>query len=169
MTVSSYAETSTWAVSCPAASEAGIVVHLNQQFANLWLRALGIAVPLRRIGANSSWYAGEWLPNQWFQAGVKPELSTVRRPYNGDVDFSFVGRKNLRKTFLAAMVVTFALATPAVAFAEPVQANVSRATAVSAPIPGYWVSAGYWNTEEDCIYQATKEYTAHPEYTAHAC
>lgn len=40
---------------------------------------------------------------------------------------------------------------------------------MAAPIPGYWVSAGYWNTEEDCIYQATKEYTRHPEYTAHAC
>jgi hypothetical protein len=72
--------------------------------------------------------------------------------------------------FLAAMVVTFALATPAVAFAEPVQANVSEAApTVSTPIPGYWVSSGYWNTEQDCTYQATKEYNRHPEYTAHAC
>lgn len=74
----------------------------------------------------------------------------------------------MRKTFLAALVVTFALATPAVALAEPVQDNVSGA-AITAPIPGYWVSAGYWNTEQDCTYQATNEFARHPEYTDYLC
>ncbi|WP_157358208.1 hypothetical protein [Amycolatopsis alba] len=75
----------------------------------------------------------------------------------------------MRKTLLAAMAVTFALSAPAVAFAEPAQTTAPEPTSASVMVPGYWVSAGFWNTEQDCTYQATVEFNRHPEYTDYLC